>query len=69
MVCQLKMREERFDTLPEWTGSACFFYSVQQRSNRSNYPALLQYNADGEEIELDVEMEDVEEKFDLNLEE
>ena len=62
------MREERFDTLPEWTGSACFFYSVQQSSNRSNYPALLQYNADGEEIELDVEMEDVEEKFDLNLE-
>ena len=69
MVCQLKMREERFDTLPEWTGSACFFYSVQQRSNRSNYPTLLQYNANGEEVDLDVEMEEIEEKFDLNSEE
>lgn len=68
MVCQLKMREERFHNLPNWTGEACFFYSAQQR-RRGAYPTLLQYDNNGEEVELDIEMVEAEEKFDLNSEE
>lgn len=68
MVCRLKMREENFESQPEWHGSACIFYSGVQRRSRL-YPEMLQYNDKGEWVETDVTIAEAEQKYELNVEE